>query len=143
MSNRRKPTRPTVADTSSWHTPRADGQWPQPRPAEAYVNQGGVALHGDPESVAYVQQETHDMLCNGLGELRRSGVWWTVHTSEAAPGTTDARTALDSVLPSDDPDPRVVEVRAEILAVLEDNPAAVYVVAWCIAVVPEGQVVYG
>lgn len=142
MSNRRKPTRPTAADTSAWHPPGVGRSWPQPRPNEAYVNQGGVALHGDEESIAYVRQQTHDMLCNGLGELRRSGVWWTIHPATASLGVTDARSAVDSVLPADDPDPRVAEARAQTLAALED-PAAVYVVAWCIAVVPEGQVVYG
>lgn len=143
MSNRRKPKMPSLAMLAQWHERPTDGTWPQPRAGEAYVHQSGVALLGDHASLDYVRQETHDLLCNGLDQLRRSGVWWTHHKVTGEPGTLDARTAVDTVLPADDPDPRVVEVRAETLAALDEHPGAVYVVAWAIAAVPDGQVVYG
>lgn len=81
------------------------------------------------------QTATHDLLINGLGALRCSGVWWTHHTGQ------EALARVDELMPADDPDPRVAEVRAGTLEHLA-NEHSVFVVAWCYAATPAGQVVY-
>lgn len=125
--------------------PEPHFHWPAPGQAvqpcserEAYVAQTCVvADHLDTALVDYAHQETHDLLIEGLGARRVSGVWWTHYEG------ADATAVVDELLPADDPNPRVAEVRAGTLDYLASGARPAFVVAWCMATAAEGEVIYG
>lgn len=96
-----------------------------------------VSDHNDQALVDQGHQATHDLLIQGLGDLRRSGIWWTHHIGD------DAFRAIDVLHAADDPHPRVQEVRAGTLEHLRAGEDPVFIVAWCIAEGTEDQVMYG
>lgn len=117
-----------------WHA-RADGKSVEPcGDHESYVTQTAVVVdHRDKDLLEEARRATHDCLLDGLGDLRCSGVWWTHYNG------AEALEVVDALLPADDPDPRVQEVRAGTLEHLAASGHSVFVVAWCLARVPENQ----
>jgi hypothetical protein len=114
-----------------WHWP-APGQSVQAcGEHESYVTQSAVVSHHDDEAAMHeARQRTHDLLIDGLGELRCSGIWWTHHTG------TQAIALVNDLTGVDDPDPRVAEHRASYLEHLNASEHSVLVVAWVLATVP-------
>lgn len=119
MSNRRRP--------------RIDhGAWPTPGPGQAYCNQPAVALNRHEEgAVELARKASHDSLIEQLGNLQRSGIWWTHHHPGEAGRWINQMYDLASMDPSD------VQIVGELRDALQD-PSALLVVAWCIGEVPEG-----